>query len=462
MVRVVFGNTGSGQSVGEDETRWWITDRLTKAHRNGVTTEEFVRLGRLVHRRYSASGDAIDVAFRKVYNLACTLSDVKANRPHLLSTIESLEMMLARLFSDSLPLIDDFAFYVAKRAKSAADVLGQTTGFARVGLQNYVRFLKLLEPGCQARERAIEVIQGMFPGEYPWGIPENDLREAREHADEAAQRIASYRHFGVKGSVLQDGLLHSWEQAWTFYDGIQEFGHIGGRTPLALTHLTNAAEIRSLKRQTDDSGGYRTRMVRVPYDVQMMVVVQMDGSLTLDPEYGVRPLERAFDEAGRAEAYQYFRLLHLMRVADQVLPTDLIVRLGIPAWPVMPELRKQRERSRPNVPRLLRDLRIPRQRILRQPGLVADALRAEVADAWRAHDVDPQAGTKKKVKHWVPGFPRKLAAGTVAGPQAAENAWKERRLVLKPGYTFVPGHNRGSREDPDTIGHRLVRRPRES
>jgi|GEM_PF-3888457 len=455
-----IGTFLSGRNDGADK---FLAQRVEQivvklGRADSIQTSDVVKSANLLYRLFQPKGNFLS-GFMAYVDLFGMLHEVGRKR-RLSTQVYALKYAVARLFADGLEMCDDDASPVfrvlqgTRELKSSRDALSREGQYVETALQA----AELLRIGYEGRALLLRAVRRMFPGEYPWGIEEGELQAAEQKADLLASQIIKLQRYGIKPCVMQDGLLHRPSEAWVFSDVSDRECGAGMLRPLAVSHLALISEVTSLREKVDDHRVPGARFTSMPFPSLGLVVVQRDGRLTADSEYGLRPLEAIFGQAGREKAYHFFRLLHLMRVADLVVPVEVYREHGVPTWPVMPATRKQREASRQRPEKLLRDLWVPRQLIISRPELLDGAFDAELAEAMRTHGLEPDASSR--ARHSVPGFTRKLPEGCQATPEARRLALEERGIVLQPGYTYVRHHERGSEEDAASIGHRAIRRPR--
>jgi len=378
--------------------------------------------------------------------------------PNQMGLLSEAMVLYGRCYAERLPLDSTILEAIQKAANSFNEdfpaALPSSSTVRRIG-----KGLHVLSKSYQARFRAAAAIGNAFRGDFPWGFSEAELADAKERADEVAARIAEHRHYGVKDCLMQDGIMHAPGEAWVFKDGMSlQEPDVPRARLIAVTHLVDRKKVRkSLDFVTVQRDGLRWQEVDFP--TKLLVAIHENGNLTIDPEYGAQTLKAVFEGLDKAPAYEIFRLVHLLRLSDLVLPLEVYRQLDVPSWPVMPSTRKARAEQREQIPGLLRRLMVPRMRILEQPALIEAALQAEMIQAEADTDAAEaaQLGGKPRAKHKVPGFKRLLPKGCVASPEAHVLAWRQRKIILEDGWTFVRSHNRGKGENT-SIGHEAIRR----
>ena len=267
--------------------------------------------------------------------------------------------------------------------------------------------------------------------------------------------LNEYRQYGVKPCLFADGQLHDDADAWAFTDGYDFVSELPASVdwarPLAVTALGPRVEMTQLKPVLEQfSAGKR---IDFDFTNKLTVVIQASGEFTVDVEVGAVSLRDYFAEGDRTEAYDLFRIVHLLRLYSLIVPHHVSADLEVPEWPTLPAKHKERKQYRQRLLDGLRPLLLPRLRVLENPAAIRAALETELCEA--EQDTEARTDYTKKVKHEVIGFVRKLATGQSATDTARQLAWEQRRIILKPGETYTKTHNRGTRPNLAT-GHIAV------
>lgn len=325
----------------------------------------------------------------------------------------------------------------------------------RAGHLRSAEHLMRLNATYSRRLNMVRAVQERLPYTQEWidalGLTATELDAYSAYV---AYQIAECRRYGVKPCVMQDGIMHLAEDTWVFLDGFDEFGKLrsdyleGLRTPLAITHLADRKSVRSLESQTFQEG--KMGGLSPSYDRYMTVSVQLDGTLTIDSELGLYPLERIFEEAGRADIFAVFRLVHLMRLSDLIVPEIVRQRHQAPDWPSSPRNKSAYRAHVEALPGRLRQLVIPRVRLLEDVDAIQQAQEGELAE-----DMDFSEGlqgSEQRILGPMVGHFRRLPAGYSASPEACSLALEQRGMLPPEGMTYV------KRRDGDTVIHVARRR----
>lgn len=330
---------------------------------------------------------------------------------------------------------------------------GQDADSSKPGMRFLQAMSQQLLYSYGIRVRTIETLKEYFTEERlsllgEWGDVEPG------EVEELAANLERLRAYGVKPCIFEDGLLHPSSHSWIFNDGHEfirgldpEKKH-GLEQPIAVTHLALKSTINRIRPVTYRDGTPYRRLSH-GFEPYMAVAIKNGGVMTMDVEQGLIPTEGIFREASLDSVYPQFQLVHLLRLFELVVPEE--VTRGMPAWPSLPSTRKGREELQAKTPRMWRSLVLPRQRILREPGLL-EALEREIVEGLELTNrlSQPQSDPREII-----GFLRRLPKGHKASPSARELAWKEQTLQIPDGYTYVKTQGDGPVEE---IIHRVQSR----
>lgn len=363
---------------------------------------------------------------------------------------------LTWLYTQSMPYEPD----APAMLKEFADQFMQAASLelepaVRAGHLRSVEHLMRLNATYSRRLDMVRAVQERLPYTQEWidalGLTTAELDEYSAYV---AYQIAECRRYGVKPCVMQDGIMHLSEDTWVFLDGFDEFGKLpsdyleGLRTPLAITHLADRKNVKSLETQTFQQG--KMGGISPSYNRYMSVSVQLDGALTIDSELGLYPLKRIFEEAGRADVFAVFRLIHLMRLSDLIVPEIVRQRYEAPDWPTTPRNKSAHRAYVEALPDQLRQLVIPRVRLLEDVDAIQQAQEGELAE-----DIDfseSLQGSEQRILGPMVGHFRRLPAGYSASPEACSLALEQRGMLPPEGMTYV------KKRDGDTVIHVARRR----
>jgi hypothetical protein len=401
--------------------------------------DEILTLARWLHNKFPGrtARQAVD-AYLSITAIIQPMSST-TEYEHSCTEAGHLVGMLAALYGAALPL-DDETWAHIKARRDAIDARFERRDPANV-LESYRRQVDAtnilrLSTNYQKRVALNVTIHSQFNGRNP--TPLNCPDDVAAQADLAAQRLASLRGYGVPSCIMQDGIMHDRDKCWAFYDGhavmaqFPERFQAGLRMPLAFTFLATRDKIRSLNttvKPTDVSEDHVMFSVGFPY--KALIVVHLDGELTLDTEYGLLPLKHAFEEAGKAEFYDVFRFVHLMRLCDLLIPETVKRERGIRNWPAVGS-GKDRKQHRQEVEELYREFLVPRQHVIYE-GDFAASLDAEMR---KSEPLPREIGTVREQL----GYFKPLPAGCVASPEACKLALEEKGDLPPEGHTYVRTH----------------------
>lgn len=384
------------------------------------------------------------------------LPATSAHASHLLGA-------LAYLYADSLPIVatgkNEFASLLERSEELK---FMHPSAEARLAAQRTIAPIERLSTAYLEKESAIKAIRTLIPSVTTIGMDAEELVGVIDSVAALAMKIGECRRIGVKPCFMQDGILHPAEMAWVFLDGCDEMSklppkyHAGLRWPLAVTHLAKRADIRELKTslQRLDAGQGELLALSSVYKREMKVVVQFDGTLTLDLAHGLWPLDRVFEQAGRADVYPAFWLAHLLRLSDLIVPESIRRGRSVPDWPSIPPNRRDREEYLAGIAERFRRLRIPRQRMLEDIEAIRLAQQEELSAAKEFTEGISSLGVTREVT----GYFRRLPEGYQVSPQAIELALKERKMPPPEGHTYVKTYEWGI--GPQALGHIARRRQR--
>ncbi len=377
----------------------------------------------------------------------------------------SVGIALARFFAMMLPFDDSNVAILARLLKDTKELFD-----AGLGLDSFYPKVHAL---CQAYEHRRSGLLQLRR------VPESEIASWQEAltgidvdavSDEIAVGIDQLRAYGVKPCVFNDGLLQPAGTSWVFGDGydLRRTVDPDGQwdflaSSLAVTILTPEHEVRRTGRvapstRIEVSG--QARMVGFGLDVRALLSASIyeGGRMTADPEIGVIPLDMYFAQSGRRAMFPIFRLIHLLRLYDLVVPVEAMRQAALPGWPGRPvsEAGRQPRQARREPPeRFFRTLVVPRLRLLGDTGALDRAMAHEVDDARRLTE---RLTTKLMDRHDIVGFLRPLPLGRRATDRARTLALQERGIAAIPeGYTYVKNHSRGSQEN-GAVGHIARRR----
>jgi len=312
-----------------------------------------------------------------------------------------------------------------------------------------VTALETLTVAYLQRELAYHGIKKYIPSTSNWGKPD----ELNRRADDVTERIVTGQMYGVKPCVMEDGILHAPGTAWVFLDGTSDYALIpenlrrGMRVPLAYTRLAKKGEVTDFKATVRHMGPRRNLLaINSSYRQLLPAVIQSDGTLTADGTYGLWPLEDVFRAVGMEEIYPAFRLAHLMRLCDLIVPETLQREYGVPAWPSLPKKRTDRDAHRKSLPEQFRRLQIPRIRMMDDLDAIKVAQAQEIQE-----DRELTAHRTRQSPEHVTWFWRRLPRGHKASPEALKRSMEDRGELPPEGYTYVA-------ERGVAPGHRAVRR----
>ncbi len=347
--------------------------------------------------------------------------------------------MLSWLYSGSLPLTDEVWNQLVQkrddlteRCKACDPADLRESAERQIAASNILR----LTAAYQKRIAAHHMIRTQFKASSP--MPLDCPDDMSEQADEAAKRLASLRAYGVSSCIMQDGIMHDRAKCWVFYDGYAVMSRFPKRfqaalrIPLALTFLAERDDVRTLDtavKPTDVNDDLV--MFEVGFKYNALIGVQTNGELTLDTEYGLFPLQKAFEEAEKSEYYELFRFVHLMRLCDLLIPETVKRERGIRNWPAVGSS-KSRQRHRDEVEVLFREFWVPRRRVIYEGGFT-EALDAAVR---RSQPLSREDG---EVREQL-GYFKPLPAGCVASPEACKLALEEKGELPPEGHTYVRTH----------------------
>lgn len=417
------------------------------ARGNPLKTEDVVATARRLHGWFPPVNSFLGTLDRYIW-LTDEIVKFTGGKPKMELTKGSLLIALACLYANSLPYEQSGStqlLRIAEKFKRRSRRGRLESLLATAGN------LGRLEIAYSRRVMAVQAIRASIPAGEPWGMPPEDVANAAEHANSLARRIQEQRKYVIKPCIIDDGWLHLPDDAWVFRDGIEDlelldpYCLLGMSRPLAITHLAERSHIKALGTEVKtDIGPELTQVVtQAQYPAKCIIAVQFDGRFTLDVEYGLMPLMKAFIDAGRTDAYDIFRWVHLTRLSHIVLSHEGHRRHNSPKHGEVHNERPQ------ELTGLFRPFVVPRIRFLDQE---PDDLLAEPSSS---QDSSEAPSDKKpytpKARHEVPGFVRPLPKGTEATSEAKARA-KKAGVILGEGETFVKTHNRGSRENK-SAGH---------
>ncbi len=284
------------------------------------------------------------------------------------------------------------------------------------------------------------------------------IKDGERVISELATALAEHRAYGVKPCLFQDGILHSNEDAWVFVDGYDVVRDIDSddrlelTKPLALAILAARSEIGHLEPTRVAHRAENLDYAGVEFDFRskLMAAIGVAGEFTTDVGIGAVSLRECFVQADRTVAYTLFRIIQLLRLYNLIVPQYVAPGLAVPAWPVLPKGHRERDEHRQRWRAGLRDLVLPRLRVLGDPAAVRLALQREMADAMAETE---RLDREPTARHSVTGFVRPLPAGCTATERARQLAWEERGISLSEGETYVRTHQRGQAPNP-ALGHR--------
>lgn len=351
--------------------------------------------------------------------------------------------MLAWLYAAALPITkSERSRLLAKRAEldeayrncNPADKLNRRE--QQIAASNFMR----LHAAYSKRAGTINTIREQFaPGRNP--VPLDCPENAAEQAGGIIRKLGTLRFYGVPSCIMQDGIMHDPDMCWAFYDGhaimtqFPERFQRGLRIPHAATFLAERADISTLDTTFEPTGtDDELYTFGINFPIWAVVAIQTDGELTLDVEYGIYPLERAFKEADRAEFYGLFRLVHLMRLADLLIPETVRRRRKLRNWPTTPS-EGGSESHRNEIEGLFREFWIPRQQVIYEEDLDA-ALNEDIQTRAERQPVSREDGEVRQLQ----GYFAPLREGASATERARQLSLKERGELPPPGYTYVRAH----------------------
>jgi len=358
----------------------------------------------------------------------------------------TLVISLARLYAAHMPVEEECLLQLGEYEKLLQQHPSLQWMYAKVSF---------LYRAYARRAYAVNLLREQMPtdAEASRQLAEMGVDDPAATIAEIAAALNEQRAYGVKPCLFRDGMLHDSDDAWVFSDGhdlMQDMPEgIEIDPPLAVTVLGAQREIKQLQPERYDHG---RGMISTRFDFRdkLVAAIQASGEFTVDPQLGMVPLETYFIQAERRKAYQLFQIIHLLRLYDLIVPQYVAADLTVPAWPVLTDDQPRRGRHLPVPADGLRTLVLPRLRVLRHPDAVRAALDQELAEAERETEQRSQRGPV--ANHPVTGFVRPLPAGCTASPKAHELAWKERKIILGEGETYVRFHRRGQKPNP-AVGH---------
>lgn len=267
--------------------------------------------------------------------------------------------------------------------------------------------------------------------------------QAEAEARAVAAKITDLAMYDVKSCVFQDGIMHAPEQCWVFYDGrelvseLPDRFHRGLRIPRAITFLATRSDVTSLeavvKQEESGTGLYSSGF---NFQFHMSTAIHHDGTLTVDADYGLYPLEHAFKEAGAEELYEVFWLTHLMRLADLVIPETVKRKRNIRNWPVQPRRRAERAGHRQDVENLFAEFWVPRLHVIYEEDLeAAIAKEADESQAFTRSISREEGEVRQQRGYFVP-----LREGCNITSRAQKLSLEERGELPPSGYTYVRNH----------------------
>lgn len=407
---------------------------------------------------------ASDVLLLRKHNFGA----VSGPTPPVLATTRLLQAMAHR-YAARLPLDGD--------VESEYRRLLESVGHKR-GDEGLWHFELLLQAWQNRRSMGIHLAHTFGPATEPALdrlLTEPAIASALKDRTALAQQLDGQRKYGVKPTSATDGLIHRPQEAWVTLDG---FGWQGGVQREGLTGNHILAQVFLSDPDANDlsvttvGDEKNHRLTGFPADCYFSV--RPDGSLSLDEDFGVAPLSELFDQLGIGDAYPVYHLVHLLRVYDLVVPVEKIRDLpslarivrSAPAQGMAPDATATRHQLWERLPFIT----MPRLRLMDNPEALRIAseqelARAEAVTAAREAEIarqdsvapPPPSAHEPRRQHRVEGFVRPLPPGQHASPTAIAKAWEEKRIVLKPGETYVKIHDRGS-GPAMPVGHRTRRR----
>jgi hypothetical protein len=245
--------------------------------------------------------------------------------------------------------------------------------------------------------------------------------------DAYAAHLPEVRQHGVQTCYFDSGLVTPTDLAWVYVDGSEArealvrsgipdlLGH------LAMGMLVPADKVGDLRVRKVSAGGWNRVGLVFNFPYYLQCGLRLNGHVDIG-EIAPCPVEDLFREAGRASAYQPFRLFHLMRLLA------LTASERKEAEPVQANAHRGRHRPpKGEVAVSQTDFWLPRMKRLR-PTTVLDVLQSQ------------ERGVHGYGKHWVPGYFRPLRAGETVSKATTEIALKEQLRAPGPCETYVRGH----------------------
>lgn len=430
------------------------------APRPGITQLDIVRQVRRLQSKSPFTSDDVIAVAQRIYGWLPVNGSFEDSLSHYVRAMNGvayaalqeerlyvatsgLSAALTWLFTLNLPYESDASAILRRNADDYTRAAA--AHYDPAASMHYMRsaeHLARLNGAYSRRLQMVDVVQERIPYSEEWNVF-GAASELVEYATYVAYKIGECRRYGVKPCIMQDGIMHLPDDVWVFLDGFDELGKLpaeyqeGLRLPLAITHLAGQKDVKSLESQVSRQG--HAAALSPSYDRSMAVSVQLDGTLTIDSEMGLYPLQRIFEEAGRSEVFEMFRLVHLMRLSDLIVPEIVRRQYQAPHWPTQPRNKSAQRAYRQALSGQLRELIIPRVRLLDDVEMITRAQEGElIEDMTFTDQLQEQRTLGPMVGHF-----RRLPRGHKASPQACTLALEERGMFPPEGMTYVAGREGG-------------------
>lgn len=343
---------------------------------------------------------------------------------------------LVEKLTEQLPMAGDFSWYYPK-VHTVAGAIGN-----KIQTEEFARSIEIPSSTRQLFDRLQQEM-----GDVETGV--------REMMDE----LHAKRKYGLKPSYFQDGLFHRRDQAWVIL-GTHEFEKLDDPFELyanciAQVILTEKSKIASLESRIRLTYGANYQKFEQDVGVEPTFVWLTDrlGELCIVPGGGMS-VRDIFRQQDKELEYALVRFANTLRLYDLLVP--LVVVESCPELPNQESSGligslfgdgKNKRVQRLLDPRLI----IPRLRKLRDnPEELVRLLEQEIEE-------DIERTRRKKRRHEVTAFARRLPKGHKASPTAQVLAAKE-GIVLEEGETCVKRHERNKDQPPIERPHRAIPR----
>lgn len=420
--------------------------------RNDVDANMIRSAAHLLYRWYNPVGTPMQ-QYQQLLNMLHSVGSVGASERRNTVQLNSLCIALSCLAAVRIPLSSDLAIK-AVEVQEIAELL------AKKGDKPATWWYMFIQPFVHnyvTRGKTVGLLRKLKPKDIDHWLKVSAGQDITALADQAGLGISQLRRYGVKPCVIDDGIIHPAGTAWVFSDGFESRNQLAN--PESIRHIAPVLADTVLGkfsqiRQADNIALVASHISEAPFGdfsafsfpVAPITIayVHENGQIATDAHIGVAWADSYFSEAGLGDLYPMFRLVHLMRLNDLVVPVEAMRQSGVHSWPIQ-SVRRSDRIDLTKIP-FLRTLVIPRLRLLSEQKLLDQAYLSEMANS----AIQTETLMRRKMgKHEVVGFVRPLPIGFQASDTARQLAWQELGIRHLPdGWTYVRTHSRGNQNNP--------------